>query len=100
MPDAAACMFYLFVEPEVFMLALEGVINKITQITSSELHNRISECQASHSLSRFHWLWSIGTDVRGSVVAMEMGATVAFQEVGSWQNEAQHQQRLRIGQVK
>lgn len=29
---------------------------------------------------------------------MEMGATVAFQEDGSWQNEAE--QRLRIRQVK
>lgn len=26
---------------------------------------------------------------------MEMGATVAFQEDSSWQNEAEHQQRLR-----
>lgn len=31
---------------------------------------------------------------------MEMGATVAFQEDGSWQNEAEHQRRRRIGQVK
>lgn len=26
---------------------------------------------------------------------MEMGATVAFQEDGSWQNEAEHQQWLK-----
>lgn len=26
---------------------------------------------------------------------MEMGATVAFQEDGSWQNEAEHQQQLK-----
>lgn len=31
---------------------------------------------------------------------MEMGATVAFQEDGSLQNEAEYQQWLRIGQVK
>lgn len=32
---------------------------------------------------------------------METGATVAFQEDGgSWQNEAEHQQRLRMRRVK
>lgn len=31
---------------------------------------------------------------------MEMGTTVAFQEDGSWKNEGEHQQRLRIRQVK
>lgn len=35
----------------------------------------------THSLS--HWLWSGGADVRGRQVAMEMRATVAFQEDGS-----------------
>lgn len=95
-------MFYLFVEPEIIMLVLAGVITKITQITSpSELHNRISECQDSHSVFPLsHWLWSGGTDVRGRGVSMEMGATVAFQEDGSWQNEAEYQRRLRIRQVK
>lgn len=48
----------------------------------------------THSLS--HWLWSGGADVRGRQVAMEMRATVAFQEDGSWQNEAEH----RLRQVK
>lgn len=44
-------MFYLSVEPEVIVLILAGVITQITQITSpSELQNRISECQGSHSL--------------------------------------------------
>lgn len=54
----------------------------------------------SFSLCLSHWLWSGGTDVRGRGVAMEMGATVAFQEDGSWQNEAEHQRQLRIRQVK
>lgn len=81
------------------MFVFEGVI---TQITSPcELHNRISECQGSHfSPSSSHWLWSAGTDVRGRGVAMEMGATVAFQEDGSWQNEAKHQQSLGTRGVK
>lgn len=97
-----ALMFYAPAEPEVVVLVLAGATAQITQITSlSELHNRISECQGSHSLPpSSHWLWSGGTDVRGRGVAMEMGATVAFQEDGSWQNEAEHQQRRRIGQVK
>lgn len=44
-------MFYLFVEPEVIVLVLAGVITQITQIASpSELQNRISECQGSHSI--------------------------------------------------
>lgn len=47
----------------------------------------------THSLSLSHWLWSAGADVRGRRVAMEMGATVAFQEDGSWQNEAEHPQQ-------
>lgn len=65
---------------------------KITHITSAaELHNRISVSR-THSLS--HWLWSGGADVRGRQVAMEMGATVAFQEDGSWQNEAE-QRRVK-----
>lgn len=59
---------------------------------------RVSRLSFSPSLS--HWLWSGGTDVRGREVAMEMGATVAFQEDGSWQKEAKHQQWLRIRQVK
>ena len=56
---------------------------EITQITSAtELHNRISVSR-TNSLSLSHWLWSGGADVRGRRVAMEMGATVAFQEDGS-----------------
>lgn len=44
-------MFYSPSEPEVVMLVLAGAATQITQITSpSELHNRISECQGSHSL--------------------------------------------------
>lgn len=46
-----AWRFYVLVELEVIVLILAGVITQITQITSpSELHNRISECQGSHSL--------------------------------------------------
>ena len=36
------------VEPEVTVLVLAGVINQIT--SPSESHNKISECQGSHSL--------------------------------------------------
>ncbi len=59
---------------------------------------RVSRLSFSPSL--FHWRWSSGTDVRDRRVAMAMGATVAFQEDGSWQNEAEHQHRLRMRQVK
>lgn len=90
-------MFYSPSEPEVVMLVLAGAATQITQITSpSELHNRISECQGSHSLPPLsHWLWSGGTDVRSRGVAMEMGTTVAFRE-----DEAEHRRWLRIRQVK
>lgn len=54
---------------------------------------RVSRLSFSPSLS--HWLWSGGTDVRSRGVAMEMGATVAFQE-----DDAEHRQWLRIRQVK
>lgn len=95
-------LFYLFVGPEGIVLVLAGAITKIIHITSpSELYNRISECQDSHSLSAS----PIGC---GVVVLMSeaeglpwrWGATVAFQEDGSWQNEAEHQRQLRIRQVK
>lgn len=73
-------MSHLFVEPQVIVPFLAGVMTKIIQTTSSsELHNRISKVsRLSFSLLLSHWLWSGVADVRGKEVAMEMGATVAF----------------------
>lgn len=74
----------------VIVFILETVITQIT--FPCELHNRIFRVsRLSFSPSLSHWLLSGGTDVRGREVAMEMSATVAFEEDGSWQNEAEHQ---------
>lgn len=44
----------MLAEVEFIVLILASVITQITQITyPSELHNRISECQGSHSLPHF-----------------------------------------------
>lgn len=81
------------------VLILAGIIAQITQITPPYGSlNRIS--QSFELLILSLPLLIAGTDVRGRGVTMEMCITVAFQEDGSWQHEAEHRQQLIIGRVK
>lgn len=84
-----AWLFYLFVEPEVIVLVLAGVITQMTQITSpSELHNRIWECQGSHSLPAF----PIGC---GVVVLMSEAERLPWRWAPRW-----HFKRTAHGRMK